>query len=362
MKKRLFLIGFLVLFLNINIQAKNFTAKYTPENPDSYKSTVVGEAKATKDNVEVDRYYEYVGEYDVTYRSYFKKVGDYWFNYQTQSSQVLEKYPYVSTVHFFYNVTKCQAGEPIAYNCVATASNSSKPRIYMEDDIDEYNVETGKYSERTVTTYGNNDFDDYISKKIYYSNKKLAEYYTYTINSKGITVLETIREYFYNGVLKSISVEKSKSNGSYNGGTYKQYNSLGKLLYYDIYSSYDETTYEEIRKYYSNGKIKNKEIIKRTPKGVIKSDSYIKYYKNGKKKTSKNITSDKYGDPNKITYYVYNKIGQLKSNKNGKAYKYTTKVVDWKAKTTLRRQYNKKGKLGKAIKVKSPKVARNFKY
>ena len=56
----------------------------------------------------------------------------------------------------------------------------------------------------------------------------------------------------------------------------------------------------------------------------------------------------KNGYKNKRHEYVYNKNGQLKTNKYGKAYKYTTTYTKkGKAVKTIKKQYNKKGKLSK---------------
>ncbi|MDH6603423.1 hypothetical protein OKW23_000552 [Bacilli bacterium PM5-9] len=320
-----------------------------------YENVTTGTPKATTNDVNKDRYYEKI-EYDTIYRSYFVKVGDFWRHYKNyQSSPGYSTY----TITFFNNPSNCKnAGSIIAFNCASmSVTEPTKARVNtVETKFDD--------NSRAVEIYGNNDFDQKIGYKVYDTKNRLTSSSVYTLNASGNIAKHTSesRTYHSNNKMKAQSVHYYIGNSTYNGDFYKEFNTRGLMTYHAVWNKNYKRTKTEERTYYSNNRIDRKRIETKTAKGVNNGVLYTKYRKTGKKQWYKRVYFRANGTAKKMNYFVYNKQGQTKSNKYGKAYKYVTYVKKngYIISKVTKAQYNKKGKLGKAKKVKPTTATRTY--
>ncbi|MDF9866605.1 hypothetical protein OKW22_000158 [Bacilli bacterium PM5-3] len=332
----------------------NVSTSYT-EYSIYYESVITGTPKATSNDVNIDRYYEKV-ESGTTYRSYFVKAGNYWRHYKNSRSYTGSS---TYTITFFNNPSNCKnAGSIIAFNCASMSAN--EPTKARANTVEVKSNDNSRY----VYIYGNNDFDQEIGYKAYDAKNRLTSSSVYTLNSAGNIAKYTreSRTYHSNNKMKTQSMHYYIGKSTYNGDYYKEFNTRGLMTYHAVWNKNYKRTKTEERTYYSNNRIDRKRIETKTAKGISNGVFYTKYRKTGKKQWYKRVYFRANGTAKKMNYFVYNKQGQTKSNKYGKAYKYVTYVKKngYIISKVTKAQYNKKGKLGKAKKVKPTTATRTY--
>ncbi|MDH6603422.1 hypothetical protein OKW23_000551 [Bacilli bacterium PM5-9] len=367
--KKLFLFSFVAVFaLGMSINADNFDFDATTEKLPERKINTV---KSKIDAGSLDWDFAITGTpsagaTSVSFNktdseggietSYYKKdANGYWYHYKNTYDYSYEGYRFFQVASFYYNPSKCTSTDSVSsFAC-------SNGRVSTLDYYAGYNGSS--YLEREVLKYANNASTQYTSYALYNSKKQVIETHKQSAKSSVLTEIE----YYSNGRVYMHDVYKYKGliDNNYAGGYqnifYNEAKSRLKVKY--LFNTKSDYAYKsDYRTYHgTTTKLKTRRVYnyKGDKAGTRTAGYYTTYRTNGKKITYKRAYF-KAGKWTKMVYIKYNKVGQTKSNKYGKAYKYVSTIKGKYVTKVTRAQYNKKGKLGTAKKVKITKETRTF--
>ncbi|MDF9866604.1 hypothetical protein OKW22_000157 [Bacilli bacterium PM5-3] len=363
--KKLFLFSFVAVFgLGMSINADTFDFDATTEKlPERKINTVKGKMSiasfegydfaisGTPSADATTATFTNVTEGLTKTSKYKKDANGYWYHYQNTIS--LDGY--LDVINLYYDASKCYSKTAVsAFGC----SNS---RVSSFDMYTGYNA--GSYTARELFKFANNDSTNYSSYAKYNSKKQVIETQTQsTTNSvhKEISYYSNGRVYMHD-VYKYKGLIGKNYTGGYQNIFYNEAKSRLKTQF--LFNTKSDYAYKsDYRTYHgTTTKLKTRRVYnyKGDKAGTRTAGFYTTYRTNGKKIAYKRAYF-KAGKWTKMVYIQYNKNGQTKSNKYGKAYKYVSTIKGKYVTKVTRAQYNKKGKLGKAKKVKITKATRTF--